>query len=404
MINLKLLNEAGEVKFKAYGEDIDERYSGEYAPGDKFRIELCDTEFVKLSLDETLAESIVYVPDGTFEFTVPFDYERRACYGPVAFSGDSHRIRCSEPTEAEIYSERKISLNSHDRHNVPKYFPHAVANFVTREDPCFFERNAIDGVTDNLSHGPYPYHSWGGGLREDLEFEVHFGMDVEVSEVALYLRADFPHDTYWKEMDIEFSDKTRKHINLEGVAAAQSFKLDEPKVTEYVKLTGFKQQRLEDGSLSFAALTEIEVYGKYIKKENEGMEVRDAANAKDVRYWTTDRLREEFHIGNLFTKDNIRMIYSHIDRIMVIGMMPIKLELTLEAGKELAADYFLERRELGCINIGGKGIITIDGEVYEMNPRDGIYVGRGHKDLKFKSVDEKNPAKFYITSCPAHTT
>ena len=404
MINLKLLNEAGEVKFKAYGEEIDERYSGEYAPGDKFRIELCDTEFVKLSLDETLAESIVYVPDGTFEFTVPFDYERRACYGPVAFSGDSHRIRCSEPTEAEIYSERKISLNSHDRHNVPKYFPHAVANFVTREDPCFFERNAIDGVTDNLSHGPYPYHSWGGGLREDLEFEVHFGMDVEVSEVALYLRADFPHDTYWREMDIEFSDKTRKHINLEGVAAAQSFKLDEPKVTEYVKLTGFKQQRLEDGSLSFAALTEMEVYGKYIKKENEGMEVRDAANAKDVRYWTTDRLREEFHIGNLFTKDNIRMIYSHIDRIMVIGMMPIKLELTLEAGKELAADYFLERRELGCINIGGKGIITIDGEVYEMNPRDGIYVGRGHKDLKFKSVDEKNPAKFYITSCPAHTT
>ena len=404
MINLKLLNEAGEVKFKAYGEEIDERYSGEYAPGDKFRIELCDTEFVKLSLDETLAESIVYVPDGTFEFTVPFDYERRACYGPVAFSGDSHRIRCSEPTEAEIYSERKISLNSHDRHNVPKYFPHAVANFVTREDPCFFERNAIDGVTDNLSHGPYPYHSWGGGLREDLEFEVHFGMDVEVSEVALYLRADFPHDTYWREMDIEFSDKTRMHINLEGVAAAQSFKLDEPKVTEYVKLTGFKQQRLEDGSLSFAALTEIEVYGKYIKKENKGMEVRDAANAKDVRYWTTDRLREEFHIGNLFTKDNIRMIYSHIDRIMVIGMMPIKLELTLEAGKELAADYFLERRELGCINIGGKGIITIDGEVYEMNPRDGIYVGRGHKDLKFKSVDEKNPAKFYITSCPAHTT
>ena len=133
------------------------------------------------------------------------------------------------------------------------------------------------------------------------------------------------------------------------------------------------------------------------------MEVRDAANAKDVKYYTTDRLREEFHIGNLFTKDNIRMVYSHTDRIIVIGMMPIKLELKLEAGKELAADYFLERRELGCINIGGAGIITIDGETYEMNPRDGIYVGKGHRDLRFKSVDEANPAKFYITSCPAHT-
>ena len=402
IINLKLISENGDVKFKAYGEDIDERYSGEYAEGDKFRIELLDSEFVKLQLDEQLAESIVYVPDGTFEFLIPFGYERRACYGTVAFTGDSHRIRVSEPTEAEIYGEREISLNSHDRHNLPKYFPHAVANFVTREDPCFFERNAIDGVTDNSSHGQYPYHSWGGGLREDLEFEVHFGCGVLVSSVTLFLRADFPHDTFWREMDIEFSDKSRVHADLKGIADGQTVSF-EPKVTEYVKLTGFKQQRLEDGSLSFAALTEIQVNGKYIKKENEGMEVRDASNAKDVRFYTTDRLREEFHIANLFTKDNIRMIYSHTDRIIVIGMMPIKLELKLEAGKELAADYFLERRELGCINIGGKGIITVDGETYEMNPRDGIYVGKGHRDLKFRSVDEKNPAKFYITSCPAHT-
>lgn len=402
IINLKLISANGDVKFKAYGEEIDERFSGEYEEGDKFRIELLDSEFVKMKLDETLAESIVYVPDGTFEFAVPFGYERRACYGPVAFTGESHRLIVSEPTEAEIYGEREISLNSHDRHNVPKYFPHAVANFVTREDPCFFERNAIDGVTDNSSHGQYPYHSWGGGLREDLEFEVHFGCDVEVSSVVLFLRADFPHDTFWREMDIEFSDKTRVHANLQGIADGQTVTFP-PKVTECVKLTGFRQQRLEDGSLSFAALTEIQVNGKYIKKENEGMEVRDASNAKDVRFYTTDRLREEFHIANLFTKDNIRMIYSHTDRIIVIGMMPIKLELKLEAGKELAADYFLERRELGCINIGGKGIITVDGETYEMNPRDGIYVGKGHRDLKFKSVDEKNPAKFYITSCPAHT-
>ena len=402
IINLKLIRENGDVKFKAYGEEIDERFEGEYEAGDKWRVELCDGEFVKLCLDETLAESMVYVPDGVFEFAVPQDRELKSCYAPGAFSGDSHRVRCAEPTEAEIYSDRLISLNSHDRHNVPKYFPHAVANFVTREDPCFFERNAIDGVIDNSNHGAYPYHSWGGGLREDLEFEVHFGMPVEVSRVVIFLRADFPHDTYWKEADIEFSDGTRIHKDLIGTADGQVAEF-EPKTTEYVKLTGFKQQRLEDGSLSFAALTQIEIYGKYIKKENEGMEVRDAANAKDVKYYTTDRLREEFHIGNLFTKDNIRMVYSHIDRIIVIGMMPIKLELKLEAGKELAAEYFLERRELGCINIGGPGVITIDGEVYDMNPRDGIYVGRGHRDLKFKSLDEKNPAKFYITSCPAHT-
>ena len=402
IINLKLIRENGDVKFKAYGNEIDEHFHGEYELGDKFRIELCDGSFVKLKLDPTLAESIVYVPDGTFEFLVPFDRERKACYAPGAWDGDDHRIVVSEPTDAEIYADRLISLNSHDRHNVPKYYPHAVANFVTREEPCFFERNAIDGVIDNSNHGDFPYHSWGGGLREDLEFEVHFGQDVEVSEVVIFLRADFPHDTYWKECDVEFSDGTLVHANFIKTADGQKVSF-EPKTTEMVKLTGFKQQRLEDGSLSFAALTQIEVYGKYIKKENEGMEVRDAANAKDVKYYTTDRLREEFHIANLFTKDNIRMVYSHIDRIIVIGMMPVFAELKLEAGKELAADYFLERRELGCINIGGKGIITIDGVEYEMNPRDGIYVGMGNKELTFKSIDPECPAKFYMTSCPAHT-
>ncbi len=403
ILNLKLLAANGDVKFKAYGEDIDVRYEGVYEPGDKWRIELTYCEFVKMRLDPALAESIVYVPDGVFEFPIPFDYHRAACYGKDAFSGDDHRVTVSEPTEAEIYDDRLISLNSHDMHNVTKYYPHAVANFVTREDPCFFERNAIDGVCDNTSHGPYPYHSWGGGLREDLEFEVHFGMEVEVSRAVIHLRADFPHDTYWKEAELEFSDKSRVHIDLQGTADGQVFDF-EPRKTEFVRMTGLKQQRLEDGSLSFAALSQFSIYGKYIKKEMEGMEVRDASNAKDVRYYTTDRLREEFHIANLFTKDNIRMVYSHTDRIIVIGMMPIKLELKLEAGKELAADYFLERRELGCINIGGPGVITVDGTVYEMNPRDGIYIGKGNKDLRFKSVDETNPAKFYITSCPAHTT
>ena len=401
IINLKLIRENGDVKFKAYGTEIDEHFHGEYEAGDKFRIELDGGKFVKIQLDQTMLASIVYIPDGVFEFIVPEGYALSSGYAPGAFSGDDHRIVCSEPSEAEIYGERLISQNSHDRHNVAKYFPHAYANFVTREDPCFFERNAIDGVCNNKSHGRYPYHSWGGGLREDLEFEVQLGAPCEVSEVTIFIRADFPHDTYWKECVLEFSDGTSIHTELIGTAEGQVVKF-EPKVTEYVKLCGLKQQRLEDGSLSFAALSQFEIKGKYIKQENKGMEVRDASNAKDVKYYTTDRLREEFHIANLFTKDNIRMVYSHTDRIIVIGMMPIDAVLRLQAGKELAADYFLQRRELGCINIGGPGVITIDGVEYNMNPRDGIYVGMGNKELSFRSVDRENPAKFYMTSCPAH--
>ena len=117
------------------------------------------------------------------------------------------------------------------------------------------------------------------------------------------------------------------------------------------------------------------------------MEIRSASNPKDVKNYDTDRLREEFHISKLFTKDNTRMVYSHIDRIITVGLMPVYQLLKLEGGKELASDYFLERREMGCINIGGKGVITVDGVDYEMNPRDGIYIGMGNKEIIFKSLN-----------------
>lgn len=134
------------------------------------------------------------------------------------------------------------------------------------------------------------------------------------------------------------------------------------------------------------------------------MEVRSASNPRDMKHYTTERLREEFLIQGLFTADNSKMVYSHIDRIITAGFMPVTKELTLEAGKELAAEYFLQRREMGCINIGGKGVITVDGVEYVMEPRDGIYIGMGNKEVTFKSLDAANPAKFYVSSCPAHTT
>ena len=134
------------------------------------------------------------------------------------------------------------------------------------------------------------------------------------------------------------------------------------------------------------------------------MEVRCASHPNDVKNYTTDRLRKEFLIPQLFTKDGIKMVYSHIDRIITAGFMPVDQELKLEAGKELAANYFLERREMGCINIGGKGIISVDGTEYVMNPRDGIYIGKGNKEISFKSENPDEPAKFYVSSCPAHST
>lgn len=134
------------------------------------------------------------------------------------------------------------------------------------------------------------------------------------------------------------------------------------------------------------------------------MELRTAASPKDVKCYDTKRLRDEFLIQGLFIKDEIKLVYSHIDRIITGAATPVEKELKLEAGKELAADFFLQRREMGCINIGGQGIVTVDGTEYVMNPRDGIYIGMGNKDITFKSVNPEEPAKFYISSCPAHCT
>jgi 4-deoxy-L-threo-5-hexosulose-uronate ketol-isomerase len=134
------------------------------------------------------------------------------------------------------------------------------------------------------------------------------------------------------------------------------------------------------------------------------MELRTAASPKDVKHYTTDRLREEFLIDDLFKVNEIKLVYSHIDRIITGSAVPVNQELKLTAGDELRAEYFLQRREMGIINIGGKGTVTIDGTVYELEYKDGMYIGMGAKDISFTSADASNPAKFYINSAPAHTT
>lgn len=134
------------------------------------------------------------------------------------------------------------------------------------------------------------------------------------------------------------------------------------------------------------------------------MELRTAASPRDVKHYTTERLREEFLIPQIFFDDEIKLVYSHIDRIITGGAMPVKESLTLTAGDELRAEYFLERREMGIINIGGAGTVTVDGKEYAVGAREGMYIGKGSKDITFASADASMPAKFYLNSAPAHTT
>ena len=416
MIFLTIVDASGKERFSAKGERINVVYNGLLSEGSKIKMRVDGGNVIAVKLDPTLQESLLYLPNRTFTYTIPSVRELQMGYAPTAFQGETHTICAREVENEEFYAMRNIALNSHDLRLKTGGFPHAWANFVTREEPCFYERNAIDGEKNNQGHGSYPYHSWAGGARNDLEYTLDFGREVAVEKLVFYLRADFqhdcngvPHDSYWKSIDVQFDDGEivqgafvldNTDLNPEN-EKGQEVVLEKSKTTRKIKLCNFTQVT---EVLGFAALTQIEVYGRYIEEDLSKMEVRQAANAKDVKYYTTERLREEFHIANLFTKDNVRMVYSHIDRIITAGLMPVRQTLKLEAGKELAADYFLQRREMGCINVGGKGIITVDGTEYEMNPRDGMYIGMGNKEITFKNVDENAPAKFYVSSCPAHTS
>ena len=414
MLKFDIVDKFGNKKVKLCGNKIEYKIDCNLVEGDVLRIFLDGSNYVFLKLDESVKESLIYLPNKALYYKVPNNRQVENCFNSQTFLKIGSKILVREPTDEEIYSYRNLALNSSDMPFNKNAYPHASANFVTREEPCFYARNAIDGVKNNQGHGKYPYHSWAGGARNDLEFTLDFGQKVEVDKFIIYLRADFkhdslgvPHDSYWKSIDAEFSNGNVVNCQISLLSDNLHSENEkgveitfEKQVTTKVVLKNFKQATQK---LGFAALTQIEVYGKIIKENLNIMEVRQASNAKDVKHYTTERLREEFHIANLFTKDNTRMVYSHIDRIITAGIMPVKQTIYLTAGEELKANYFLERREMGCINVGGKGIITVDGIEYEMNARDGIYIGKGNKEISFKSVDENEPAKFYISSCPAHT-
>jgi 4-deoxy-L-threo-5-hexosulose-uronate ketol-isomerase len=118
----------------------------------------------------------------------------------------------------------------------------------------------------------------------------------------------------------------------------------------------------------------------------------------------TQELRENFLVQNLFAKDKLNLVYSHYDRVIIGGAMPVAKTINLNNEAELRADYFLERREMGIINIGGKGVITADGKKFNADKLSCVYLGKGTKKVSFASANKKTPALFYILSAPAHAS
>jgi 4-deoxy-L-threo-5-hexosulose-uronate ketol-isomerase len=133
------------------------------------------------------------------------------------------------------------------------------------------------------------------------------------------------------------------------------------------------------------------------------MEIRYATNPEQTKTYDTEKLRDEYLIERLFVPGELKMVYSHVDRYIIGGVIPNGNTLQLEADKkEIGADYFLERREIGIINVGSAGVVTVDGQEYVLETKDCLYVGLGNEEVTFTSEDANSPARFYFISVPAH--
>ena len=132
-------------------------------------------------------------------------------------------------------------------------------------------------------------------------------------------------------------------------------------------------------------------------------EVRYSAHPEDAKHYDTARLRREFLIETIFTGNEVNMVYSMYDRMIVGGAMPVAEALTLEAIDPLKAEFFTTRREIGVYNVGGKGSIRVGEEIFELDFKEALYIGKGNRKVVFSSLDPQQPAKFYFNSTTAHT-
>jgi hypothetical protein len=246
---------------KAESEGEDEvvlAWDGEYRKNDFIEFDgLKAGSFYVVQIDAAIAPSLIYTGTDTIIYRVPF-YELKESYNPLSFSGCRHYVSIRKARKEEVYSRRNLALNPFDQHDVEGVYPHASANVETRGESVFAARNAIDGSLACKSHGEWPYESWGINKRPDAEFRLEFGIPVDIDEIRLYTRADFPHDSWWTQATVLFSDDSTYILPMEKkIAVPHIFRIDKKAVTSLVLKDLIKA---EDES-PFPALTQIEVYG-----------------------------------------------------------------------------------------------------------------------------------------------
>lgn len=258
MLTWKVQDAAGNTKFVVHGErEVGLVCTMAYREGDRLILEQSGkSAYIWVQVDECLGKSLVYLT-GTLEYQIPFG-ERHISYPPNAFAGERHYLFARFATPEEIGQYRNLAENVNDQHGDTGCYPHASANVETRGEAVFAARNAIDGIVENHSHGEWPYASWGINRRADASLLLEFGRVVAVDKIVIYERADFPHDNWWKQMTIRFSDEEEMVCRFEKTDQGQEISFPEKHI-QWLRLE--KLIPSEEPS-PFPALTQIQVFGR----------------------------------------------------------------------------------------------------------------------------------------------
>lgn len=258
-IRLEIFDKTGTCK--VWTEDKERAvlaFEGIYEEGDVIRLSVpqAGCHYI-IRIDDTMDEALVFLTKFTITFVIPFG-EKKKSYNPKSFSGERHYLTCRKAEAFEWNIYRNLAKNVMDQHGENGCYPHASANVETRGESVFAARNAIDGIVANTSHGSWPFESWGINRREDAEMLLEFGEPVDIDKIILWTRADFPHDNWWEEATLEFSDGSQEVLNMEKQQKPHVFPIVKTKIT-WIKM---KEMKKADDPSPFPALTQIEVYGK----------------------------------------------------------------------------------------------------------------------------------------------
>lgn len=260
MLTFKIQDKNGDTKMVSHGErEVGLVSTTCYEEGDTIVLELAEkSAYVWVSVDESLGSSMLYMT-GNMYFHVPFG-DKRISYSPKAFSGTRHYMFARYATEEEIRQYRNLAVNVNDQHENDSFFPHASANVETRGEAVFAARNAIDGIVENHAHGEWPYASWGINRRDDACIRIDFGRTVLVDKIVVYERADFPHDNWWKQITVAFSDESEMVCDLIKTDQGQEIKFAQKEI-EWLELKNLIKS--EEPS-PFPALSQLMVFGTEI--------------------------------------------------------------------------------------------------------------------------------------------